>query len=434
MPQMLDTACSGFETDFTALLAAKRETGADVSAATAEIIAAVRAEGDAAVLALTRKYDRLEATDMESLRITSQECSTALDRIDAGLRTALELAAERIHAFHLHQLPDGFSLQDNAGVMTAMRHGPVESAGLYVPGGKAAYPSSVLMNAIPAQVAGVSRRVMVVPCPDGVINDAVLAAAHLSGIEEIWKIGGAQAIAALAWGTESIAAVDKITGPGNAYVAAAKRQVYGQVGIDSIAGPSEILILADAANNPDWIAMDLLSQAEHDEAAQAILITDDAGFAKATATAVEKCLETLPRQAVAAAAWQNNGAIITIADWAEGCQLADRIAAEHLQIATAEPETLADRIRHAGAIFLGRHTPEAIGDYIAGPNHVLPTARTARFSSGLGVADFMKRTTLVRRDAESLARIGPAAIRLAEAEGLTAHARSISQRLTEQNP
>ena len=429
MPFRLDTAAADFEERFSALLQSKREDGADVSAAVAAIIDQVRAEGDAAVIALTNKFDRRNAGTMAELALDQETLAAAYERIDDELRDALETAAARIRAFHEKQLPQTIDYQDDAGVRLGMRYGPVDAAGLYVPGGKAAYPSSVLMNAMPATVAGVARRVMVVPAPDGELSDPVLAAAHITGISECWTIGGAQAVAALAWGTESIRPVDKIVGPGNAYVATAKRQVFGRVGIDSIAGPSEILILADSGNSPDWLAIDLLSQAEHDEAAQAILITDDAATADAVMDAVEAILPGLERSDVATASWRDHGAVITVDNWQEGADLANRIAAEHLEIATEDPHAIAAMIRHAGAIFLGRWTPEAIGDYVAGPNHVLPTARTARFSSGLGTVDFMKRTTMVECDADALGRIGPAAVTLAGAEGLEAHGLSISRRL-----
>ncbi len=425
----LDYSAADFEDRFAALLAGKRESSLDVQAAVAEIIADVQRRGDAALLELTAKFDRLSRSDVADLAIGRDQMQAALEALEPALRDALELAAKRIRAFHEKQLPSGFDYRDEVGVAMGMRYTPVDAAGLYVPGGKAAYPSSVLMNALPAAVAGVARRVMVVPTPDGVINDLVLAAGHVAGISEVWRIGGAQAIAALAYGTQSIAAVDKIVGPGNAYVAAAKRQVFGKVGIDSIAGPSEILVMADAGNSADWVAMDLLSQAEHDESAQAILITDDASFADAVADAVDAILPTLPRVEVAGASWRDHGAIITVSDWDQGADLANQIAAEHLEIMTDDPSALAAHIRHAGAIFLGRWTPEAIGDYVAGPNHVLPTARTSRFSSGLGVLDFMKRTTMVDCDADALAAIGSAAVTLAKAEGLDAHGLSISRRL-----
>jgi len=429
MPVRLNTSDAGFEDAFAALLQSKREDGADVSAAVAAIISEVISRGDDAVLEFTHRFDGIKAKSMADLRLDGDAMAAAYDAIDDDLRTALNQAADRIRRFHERQRPEDISYTDDQGVDLGLRHTPVDAAGLYVPGGKAAYPSSVLMNGMPALVAGVQRRVIVVPAPDGDVPAMVLAAAHIAGISEVWRIGGAQAVAALAYGTQSIAPVDKIVGPGNAYVATAKRQVFGKVGIDSIAGPSEILVMADGKNNPDWVAMDLLSQAEHDEAAQAILITDDAGFADDVANAVSRILPGLERSAVAGASWRDHGAIITVSNWSEGAELANRIAAEHLEIMTEDPEHIAAMIRHAGAIFLGRWTPEAIGDYVAGPNHVLPTARTARFSSGLGVLDFMKRTTTVCCDADALAEIGPAAVALAHAEGLEAHGLSISRRM-----
>ena len=429
MPYRLSTDDAGFADAFSALLNSKREDSVDVTQAVSAIIADVMARGDDAVLELTKKFDRIDASSMSELALTSDDLRAAYERIDDDLKSALNLAATRIRQFHEKQLPTDIAYKDDAGVQLGLRHTPVDAAGLYVPGGKAAYPSSVLMNAMPAAVAGVKRRVMVVPTPDGIINDMVLAAAHIAGISEVWRIGGAQAVAALAYGTKTIAPVDKIVGPGNAFVAAAKRQVFGKVGIDSIAGPSEILVMADSSNSADWVAIDLLSQAEHDEAAQAILITDDADFADQVSAAVDAILPTLPRVDVAGASWRDHGAIITVKNWQEGADLANQIAAEHLEIATDDPHGLSQKIRHAGAIFLGRYTPEAIGDYVAGPNHVLPTARTSRFSSGLGVLDFMKRTTLVDCDADALSAIGPAAVTLAQAEGLDAHGSSISRRL-----
>ena len=424
----LSTRDPGFEAGFAALLAAKRETDADVDAAVAAIIAEVAARGDAAVIDYTKRFDRLTLS-AENLRLSSNEIAAAADAAPAETVDALRLAAERIESFHRQQLPAGIDYTDEVGVRLGMRWQALASAGLYVPGGTAAYPSSVLMNAIPAKVAGVERLVMVVPTPDGVLNPLVLAAARLVGVDEIYRIGGAQAVAALAYGTATIAPVDKIVGPGNAYVAAAKRRVFGRVGIDMIAGPSEILVVADARNDPAWIAADLLSQAEHDASAQAILITDDAAFAAAVAQAVQGHLARLPRAAIARESWERNGAMLVVADWDEAVRLIDRVAPEHLELALDDPEALAKRVRHAGAIFLGRYTPEAIGDYIAGPNHVLPTARSARFASGLSVFDFLKRTTLVGCDAEGLRALAPAAIRLAEAEGLDAHALSLSIRL-----
>ena len=411
------------------LISASREAVSDVGQNVAEIISRVRAQGDAAILELTQTFDHHSAATMADLNLSASRLKSAYDRLDDDLRSALNLAAERIIAFHERQRPEAMEWVDQAGVRLGLRQTPVDAAGLYVPGGKAAYPSSVLMNALPAKVAGVERLVMVTPTPNGEANDLVLAAAHLAGISEVWTIGGAQAIAALAYGTETIKPVDKITGPGNAWVATAKRQVFGQVGIDSIAGPSEVLIMADAENNPDWVAMDLMAQAEHDELAQSILITDDQDFAHAVDAAVDQVIAGLPRSDIAGASWRDHGAIITVKDWEEGVDLANRLAPEHLEIATSNAEELSQKIKHAGAIFIGAHTPEAVGDYVAGPNHVLPTSRTARFSSGLGVVDFMKRTTLLACDANALRHIGPAAIRLAEAEGLDAHARSISRRL-----
>jgi len=429
MAKRLNFASADFSESFEHLLGSKRESDSDVHDTVAEIIADIRERGDDALLAFTARYDGLAVGSVAELAIPRDVLQAALDGLDDALRQSLELAATRIQAFHEKQRPDGFAYTDEAGVHLAMRHTPVDAVGLYVPGGKAAYPSSVLMNAIPAMVAGVKRRVMVVPARDGDVNDLVLAAAALAGVTEVWRIGGAQAVAALAYGTQTIAPVDKIVGPGNAFVAAAKRQVFGQVGIDSIAGPSEILVVADAHNDPAWIAADLLSQAEHDEAAQSILITDDAAFADAVDAAVSAMLPTLDRAAVAGQSWQDNGAIITVPHMDEMPAIADRIAAEHLELALDKADEWAEKITLAGAIFLGRYTPEAIGDYVAGPNHVLPTARTARFSSGLGVADFMKRTTMVSCDAGSFAQIAPAGVALAQAEGLGAHALSMRIRM-----
>ena len=428
MARRLDYAQADFADRFADLLASKRESDLDVSAAVADILADVRQHGDEALLQLTAKFDRLQCERIVDLAIGQDEMNAALANLDPALRDALKVAATRIRAFHEKQMPEGFTYSDEDGVVLGMRYTPVDAAGLYVPGGKAVYPSSVLMNAIPATVAGVARRVVVVPAPDGFVSPMVLAAAALGGVTEMWRIGGAQAVAALAYGTQTIGAVDKIVGPGNAYVAAAKRQVFGAVGIDSIAGPSEILVVADNANDPAWIAADLLSQAEHDEAAQSILITDDRDFADMVVAAVDTALPQLARSDVAGASWRDNGAIITVPSLDVMPALADQIAAEHLELAVADPQVWAAKIRHAGAIFLGRYTPEAIGDYIAGPNHVLPTARTAKFSSGLGVVDFMKRTTTVECDADSFGRIASAGIELANSEGLGAHALSMSIR------
>ena len=414
---------------FAALQAMKREQSVDVNEAVAAIIDDVRQRGDDALIALTEKYDR-QTLNAETLRIGDDEIDAAMQACAPETKAALELAAQRISDFHLRQKPEDARFTDAAGVEMGHRWTPVDAAGLYVPGGLANYPSSVLMNAIPARVAGVGRVVMVVPTPDGQINPLVLVAAKLAGVDEIYRIGGAQAIAALAYGTKSIEPVNVIVGPGNAYVAAAKKQVFGQVGIDMIAGPSEILVVADRENDPAWMAADLLSQAEHDEVAQSILICDDDAYADAVAAAVESALKTLPRKDIARASWENFGAILVVDDLhAQAPELVNQLAPEHLELAVAEPDTMADKIRHAGAIFLGRHTPEAIGDYIAGPNHVLPTARAARYASGLSVLDFMKRSSLVKCDADALAAIGPAAVRLAEEEGLQAHGRSIAIRL-----
>ncbi len=424
----LSSQSADFEAAFAALLAQARETTEQVDETVAAIIAAVRAGGDAALLDYTVRFDRLTLT-ADRLRISPQEIEAAVAGIGAELAEALDIAATRIEAFHRAQLPADLRYTDAAGLTLGMRWTPLDAVGLYVPGGKAAYPSSVLMNAIPARVAGVGRIAMCVPTPDGVLNPLVLAAARRAGVAEIYRVGGAQAVAALAYGTASIAPVDRIVGPGNAYVAEAKRQVFGHVGIDSIAGPSEVVILADATNDPRRIAVDLLAQAEHDEAAQAILITDSPGFADAVAAAVEAELPSLPRAAIAGASWRAHGAIILVRDWTEAAGLVNRLAPEHLEIMLPDPEPVFAQVRHAGAVFLGGFCPEAVGDYVAGPNHVLPTGRTARFASGLSVFDFLKRTTFVAADAAALQRVGPAAVALAEAEGLQAHARSIALRL-----
>jgi histidinol dehydrogenase len=394
----------------------------------AAIIADVRACGDAAVIELTERFDRLALTP-ETLRFSEAEIDAAVAQVPEAERAALELAAERIRAYHARQMPEDQSWTDAAGAMLGWRWGAVSAAGLYVPGGLASYPSSVLMNAIPAKVAGVERLAIAVPTPDGVANPLVLLAARIAGVDEVYRIGGAQAIAALAYGTESIAPVDKITGPGNAFVAAAKRQVFGKVGIDMIAGPSEILVIADKSANPDWVALDMLSQAEHDESAQSILITDDAGMARAVCAAIDRHLETLERRKIAAASWRDFGAVITVPDLDRAVALSDRVAPEHLELCVAEADALAEKITHAGAIFIGSWTPEAIGDYVGGPNHVLPTARSARFSSGLSVMDFLKRTTLARMSPEALRAIGPAAEVLAQSESLEAHGLSVRARL-----
>ena len=428
MPQIFSTDDADFEARFAALLGMKREAAEDVDFAVAGIIADVRARGDAALLELTARFDQLELT-AATLAFSAAEIAAECAKVSVEDRAALELAAARIRAYHERQLPQDANWVDDAGAQLGWRWTPVSAAGLYVPGGLASYPSSVLMNAIPAKVAGVQRLVIACPTPGGIVNPLVLLAARLAGVETIYRIGGAQAIAALAYGTQTIAAVDKITGPGNAYVAAAKRRVFGRVGIDMIAGPSEILVIADAHNNPDWVALDLLSQAEHDESAQAILITTDEGFGRAVAVAVEKRLETLQRRAIAGASWAQNGAVITVGTLAEAAALSNRIAPEHLELCVADPEALSHAITHAGAIFLGAWTPEAIGDYVGGPNHVLPTAGSARFSSGLSVMDFVKRTTIAKMTPEALAAIGPAAERLAVSEGLEAHGLSVRARL-----
>ncbi|MCE8531167.1 histidinol dehydrogenase [Ruegeria pomeroyi] len=432
MPQFLDSRQPDFETAFAALLGAKREDSPDVDAVVADIIADVRTRGDAAVIELTERFDRITLTP-QTLRFSAEEIAQALEEVPAPERAALELAAARIRAYHERQMPQDADWTDDTGARLGWRWSAVSAAGLYVPGGLASYPSSVLMNAIPAKVAGVGRLAIAVPTPDGQVNPLVLLAAQISGVDEVYRIGGAQAIAALAYGTDTIAPVDKITGPGNAFVAAAKRRVFGKVGIDMIAGPSEILVIADRNNDPDWIALDLLSQAEHDESAQSILITDDAGFGRAVADAVDKRLETLERRAIAGVSWRDFGAVITVSDLDEAAALSNRIAPEHLELCVADPEALAAKTVHAGAIFLGQYTPEAIGDYVGGPNHVLPTARSARFSSGLSVMDFLKRTTLSRMTPEALRAIGPAAAQLARSESLEAHGLSVQARLDRLN-
>jgi histidinol dehydrogenase len=428
MPIRLDIRADDFAARFAAFLAAKRESAADVEEAVRAIIAEVAARGDAALVAFTRKFDRVDV-EASGLRVTPAEIDEAFASCDRAARDALALARDRIEAYHVRQLPRDERFIDEIGVELGWRWTAIAAAGLYVPGGTAAYPSSVLMNAVPAKVAGVPRLVMVVPAPDGRLNPLVLAAAKLAGVDEIYRVGGAQAVAALAYGTATIAPVDKIVGPGNAYVAAAKRLVFGKVGIDMIAGPSEVLVLAGSGANPDWIAADLLAQAEHDAAAQSILITDDAVLAADVERAVEAQLATLPRAEVARASWRDFGAVILVRRLDDAVPLIDAVAPEHLEIIAADADSLAGQIRNTGAIFLGPHTPEAIGDYVAGSNHVLPTARSARFSSGLGVLDFMKRTSILKCGPEQLARLGPTAIALGEAEGLAAHARSVAIRL-----
>jgi histidinol dehydrogenase len=428
MPIRLDSRADGFAAQFAAFLATKREASADVEAAVRAILAEVAARGDAALVAFTCKFDRVDVKAAD-LRVTPAEIDNAFAACDRAARDALALARDRIEAYHRRQVPRDERFTDALGVELGYRWTAIAAAGLYVPGGTAAYPSSVLMNAVPAKVAGVPRLVMVVPAPDGRLNPLVLAAAKLAGVDEIYRVGGAQAVAALAYGTATIAPVDKIVGPGNAYVAAAKRLVFGKVGIDMIAGPSEVLILAGSGANPDWIAADLLAQAEHDTAAQSILITDDAALAGDVERAVEAQLATLPRAEVARASWRDFGAVILVGDLAAAVPLIDAVAPEHLEIVADNAESLAAKVRNTGAIFLGAYTPEAIGDYVAGSNHVLPTARSARFSSGLGVLDFMKRTSILKCGPAQLAALGPAAIALGEAEGLAAHARSVAIRL-----
>ncbi|MEL6299521.1 MAG: histidinol dehydrogenase [Pseudomonadota bacterium] len=428
MPTRLTSTDPGFEADFRKFLAAKREVSPDVDRAVAEIIADVRRDGDRAVIRLTEKFDGLTLTP-ETLRVAPDEIEAASRQCDADVVDALRFARDRIEKHHTRQLPQDDSYTDATGTKLASRWTAVEAVGLYVPGGMASYPSSVLMNAVPAKVAGVPRVVMVVPSPKGELNPLVLAAAHIAGVSEIYRVGGAQAVAALAYGTDTIAPVAKIVGPGNAFVAAAKRQVFGTVGIDSVAGPSEVLVIADAENNPEWIAADLIAQAEHDTAAQSILMTDDNAFADRVAEAVARQLSDLPRGNIAGESWNTFGGIIVLDDLAHAPALADQVAAEHLEIATRDAGILAEKIRNAGAIFLGAMTPEVIGDYVSGSNHVLPTARSARFSSGLGTLDFMKRTSLLELDAGALAQLGPAAMKIARAEGLEGHRRSVEVRL-----
>jgi histidinol dehydrogenase len=428
MPVLLDTSSADFATAFRAFLAMKREVAADVEAASRRIVDDVATRGDAALIEATHRFDRLEL-DASRLRISTDDIEQAVKACDRETVAALELARNRIESFHRRQLPKDERFTDALGVELGWRWSAIESVGLYVPGGTAAYPSSVLMNAVPAKVAGVDRVVMVVPSPDGKLNPLVLAAAHLAGVSEIYRVGGAQAVAALAHGTATIARVAKIVGPGNAYVAAAKRLVFGKVGIDMIAGPSEVLVIADRTANAAWIAADLLAQAEHDANAQSILITDDATLAADVARAVETQLSTLPRAQIARASWHDFGGIIKVKTIDESIKLADALAAEHLEIMTADPDALASKIRNAGAVFLGPHTPEAIGDYVGGSNHVLPTARSARFSSGLGVLDFMKRTSVLKCGPDQLRELGPAAMTLGKAEGLDAHSRSVGIRL-----
>jgi histidinol dehydrogenase len=428
MPSLIETQAADFEARFQELLGQKREVSEEVSVTVKAIIADVRARGDAALRDYTKRFDRMDLAD-RPLRFSQEEIAEARKAADPDAVAALEVARERITAYHLKQKPQDQDFTDALGVRLGWRWQAVESVGLYVPGGSASYPSSVLMNAIPAKVAGVERIAMVVPTPDGVVNPLVLAAASISGVDEIYRVGGAQAVAALAYGTESVVPVVKIVGPGNAYVAAAKREVFGQVGIDMIAGPSEVVIMADDSANPDWIAADLLAQAEHDPSAQSILITDSRALAKDVSAAVESQLKTLPRHAIASASWRDFGAIILVDTLASAVPIANRLAAEHLEIMAKDGAEIAARIRNAGAIFMGGHTPEAIGDYVGGSNHVLPTARSARFASGLGTLDYMKRTSILECGPEQLRALGPAAIALGRAEGLDAHARSVAIRL-----
>ncbi len=428
MPLRLDTRDADFAAKFEVLVNGRREADDDVAQAVREIIARVRREGDEALAELTTRFDGFDPRTA-GWTITAEQCATAYEAIAPDLRAALDLAAARIADYHARQKPQDSGWTDEAGVRLGARWNAVEAAGIYVPGGLAAYPSSLLMNAIPAKVAGVERIVMMSPTPGGGLNQAVLAAAHIAGVSEIWRIGGAQAIAALAYGTQTVRPVDVVVGPGNAWVAEAKRQVYGVVGIDMVAGPSEIVVVADGRNDPDWIAADLLSQAEHDPTSQSILFTDDAAFADAVADAVERMLPKLTTGARATISWEANGAIILVPDLMTAIPLVDRLAPEHLELAVDDPQPLFDAVRHAGSVFMGRMTPEAIGDYVAGPNHVLPTGRRARFSSGLSVLDFMKRTSFLQLDAASLGAIGPAAVALAKAEGLPAHGASVAIRL-----
>ncbi|WP_439271577.1 histidinol dehydrogenase [Pseudochrobactrum sp. HB0163] len=428
MVQTLIQNAADFESRFAAFLAGKREVSEDVDRAVREIVQEVRSRGDQALIEFSKRFDRIDL-EKTGIAVTGEEVAEAVRQADPAVIDALTVARDRIESYHKRQLPKDDYYTDSIGVELGSRWTAVESVGLYVPGGTASYPSSVLMNAVPAKVAGVERIVMVVPSPDGALNPLVLVAAHLAGVSEIYRVGGAQAVAALAYGTETIRPVCKIVGPGNAYVAAAKRLVFGAVGIDMIAGPSEVLVVADSDNDPDWIAADLLAQAEHDAVAQSILLTDNAGFAKEVEAAVERQLQTLPRGEIARASWENFGAVLLVEDFDSAVPLINRIAAEHLEIAVADTGALLPKIRNAGAIFIGKYTPEAIGDYVGGPNHVLPTARSARFSSGLSVMDFVKRTSLLKLGAEQLRILGPSAITLAQSEGLQAHGLSVSRRL-----
>ena len=428
MPVLLNSQNSNFEKEFKKLLLAKREDSVDVDVSVREIIGGVIELGDQALIEYTKKFDRISLTT-DTLRFTQSELKEQAAQVSDKDRSALELAVTRIKSYHERQLPDDKFWTDESGVELGWRWSPVSAAGLYVPGGLASYPSSVLMNAIPAKVAGVKRLAITVPTPDNKVNPMVLLAAQLSGVDEVYRVGGAQAIAALAYGTKTIKPVDKITGPGNAFVAAAKRQVFGKVGIDMIAGPSEILVIADKTSRPDWIALDLLSQAEHDENAQSILITDSDDVINAVTEKIEINLQNLSRNEIAGKSWKNNGAIIKVPNFEMAAELSNRLAPEHLELCVSDPENLAKKISNAGAIFLGHWTPEAVGDYVTGPNHVLPTARSARFSSGLSVMDFLKRTTLAKVSRDALLKIGPSAVTLANSEGLECHGLSISERI-----
>ena len=430
----LSTTDPGFEKKFKRLVDGRRESDEDVSSTVAHILGEVRALGDEALAEYTERFDKHVLATEDDWRIAPQACREAYDALDPALRDALELAAARIRAYHQNQLPADRDFTDEAGVRLGARWHPVDAAGLYVPGGRAAYPSSLLMNAIPAKVAGVQRIAVVTPTPKGQANPLVLAAAHIAGIDEIWRVGGAQAIAALAYGTNRIKRVDVVTGPGNDYVAEAKRQLFGVVGIDMVAGPSEILVIADNRNDPDWIAADLLSQAEHDPSSQSILITDDETFANQVEDRIDVQCGMLSTERVARKSWDDNGVLLIVSDLSEAPALANRLAAEHVELAVEDPESLFAQIRHAGSVFLGRHTPEAVGDYVAGPNHVLPTGRRARFASGLSVLDFMKRTSFFAMDGDAMRKIGPAAVALARAEGLPAHAKSVELRLLDAQP
>ena len=428
MPVLLNSQNSNFEKEFKKLLLAKREDSVDVDVSVREIIGGVIELGDQALIEYTKKFDRISLTT-DTLRFTQSELKEQAAQVSDKDRSALELAVMRIKSYHEKQLPDDTFWTDESGVELGWRWSPVSAAGLYVPGGLASYPSSVLMNAIPAKVAGVKRLAITVPTPDNKVNPMILLAAQLSGVDEVYRVGGAQAIAALAYGTKTIKPVDKITGPGNAFVAAAKRQVFGKVGIDMIAGPSEILVIADKTSRPDWIALDLLSQAEHDENAQSILITDSDDVINGVTEKIEINLQNLSRNEIAGKSWKNNGAIIKVPNFEMAAELSNRIAPEHLELCVSDPENLAKKISNAGAIFLGHWTPEAVGDYVTGPNHVLPTARSARFSSGLSVMDFLKRTTLAKVSRDALLKIGPSAVTLANSEGLECHGLSISERI-----